>query len=452
MVVVDRPCLLTGDPLGGDDPFRRRHVRELRVPRRAERNHVADRGNARHVGPEQRVDLDVALFDLQADAFRVQPGGHRAAAGRDQQIIGANLLGRPVGELDVDVDAVGVRLGAGDPGAGVARDALLAERLLELDGDRLVLDRHQPRQQLDDRHVAAEAVEDRSELDPDGAAAHDHQDFWHLAQADRLVAGDDPLAVDLDPRHAARRRPGGDDDLLARAQRLLLALEDLDAEVAGQPRRPFDPVDLVLLEQELDPLGQAGDDAILPRLHLGHVDRHGGRVSQRDAPVLGVLHHLEGVRVLEQRLGRDAPPQQAGAAQRLLFFDHGGLETELRGADRRHVPAGPGADYDHVIFLGHGMSRLSLQRREGDEVRRRRLSRRLGRMLVEFEAVHACTHLPVLIPQFPVGFRQAFEAPALASRHEQRDTSQNQGRAGQQPMKGQQPWYVIERLATVSTA
>jgi hypothetical protein len=34
----------------------------------------------------------------------------------------------------------------------------------------------------------------------------------------------------------------------------------------------------------------------------------------------------------------------------------------------------------------------------------------------------------------------------------ERRAGQDEGRAGQQPMKGQQPWYVIERVATVSTA
>ena len=70
------------------------------------------------------------------------------------------------------------------------------------------------------------------------------------------------------PGHAARRRAGGDDDLPARAQRLRVALEDVDAAVAGQPRRALDPVDLVLLEQKLDALRQAGDDPVLARLHL----------------------------------------------------------------------------------------------------------------------------------------------------------------------------------------
>ena len=44
---------------------------------------------------------------------------------------------------------------------------------------------------------------------------------------------------------------------------------------AGESRRAFDPGDLVLLEQELDALGEPADDLVLAGLHLRHVD--GGR-------------------------------------------------------------------------------------------------------------------------------------------------------------------------------
>src|SRR5206468_10318291 len=124
----------------------------------------------------------------------------------------------------------------------------------------------------DNRHVAAEAAEDGCELDPDGAAAHDRDRPGHVAQTDRLVARNDAFAVDLDARDAARRRTRRDDDLLPRAQRLLLAFEHIDPAVARQACRPLDPVDLVFLEQELDALRQAGDDPVLPRLNQAHVD------------------------------------------------------------------------------------------------------------------------------------------------------------------------------------
>src|SRR5439155_22075573 len=100
-------------------------------------------------------------------------------------------------------------------------------------------------------------AENRRELDADGAAAQDGDRLGDASQVDRFVARDDPLAVDFDPRHAARGRSGCDDDFLAGMEGLLLALEDVDISAAGQARSPFDPVDFVLPEQELDALRQA---------------------------------------------------------------------------------------------------------------------------------------------------------------------------------------------------
>jgi hypothetical protein len=46
------------------------------------------------------------------------------------------------------------------------------------------------------------------------------------------------------------------------------------------------------------------------------------------------------VRVLEQRLGGNAAPDQAGAAERFLLLDHRRLQSKLRRANRGDVAAG----------------------------------------------------------------------------------------------------------------
>src|SRR5204862_3611038 len=75
-----------------------------------------------------------------------------------------------------------------------------------------------------------------------------------------------------------------------------------------------------------------------------------------NAPLLGALHDFQRVGVLEQRLGRNTAPNQAGAAERLLLLDHRHFEAELCGANRRHVAAGAGADDDDVVFVSHFLS------------------------------------------------------------------------------------------------
>ena len=76
----------------------------------------------------------------------------------------------------------------------------LRNDFLELGRDGLVLDRHETRQQLDERHLAAKSAEDRRELDADRTAAHDRDRLRHLAQMNGFVARDDPRLVDRDAR------------------------------------------------------------------------------------------------------------------------------------------------------------------------------------------------------------------------------------------------------------
>ena len=101
--------------------------------------------------------------------------------------------------------------------------------------------------------LRAEPPPHRAELEPDHAAAdHDHA-LGHLRQLERAGGIDDPLLVDLDAGQRSHRRAGGDDDVL----RAHGAVADLDRVGALEARAALQPFDLVLLEQELDALGQA---------------------------------------------------------------------------------------------------------------------------------------------------------------------------------------------------
>jgi len=58
----------------------------------------------------------------------------------------------------------------------------------------------------------------------------------------------------------------------------------------------------------------------------------------------------------------------------------------------------------------------------------------------------------VLVPKFPIGFSEPFEPFGQASRLRERSHCDQDGCNGEQPQKGQQNSYLIERLATLSTA
>ena len=148
---------------------------------------------------------------------------------------------------------------------------------------------------------------------------------------------------------------GGDHNLARGRHALRFAVGHVDLSASGDPRGALDPLDLVLLEQKLDALGQAGDDFVFARLHLVHVDADGA-LADRDAPFLDVLHHFQRVRVLEQRLGGNASPDEARAAKRLLPLHDGHLQSQLRRSDGSDVTARSRANHHHIEFARHLIS------------------------------------------------------------------------------------------------
>jgi hypothetical protein len=114
--------------------------------------------------------------------------------------------------------------------------------------------------------------------------------------------------------------------------------------LARELRLPVEHRHLVLLEQETDPRGQLLGDATGALDHLLQVKTD---VVRTEAELVEVMQQVRDFGTAQQRLGRDAAPVEADAAQMLALDDHG-LHAELRGADRGDIAAGAAAD-DHEI-------------------------------------------------------------------------------------------------------
>ena len=101
----------------------------------------------------------------------------------------------------------------------------------------LVLGGHEPGQRLDDRHLDAEGAPGAGELDADHAAAEHHRGRGHAVELQRVVAGDDALAVELETGERAGVGAGGEHDVAA----LVLRATDIDRRsarpAAPRPRR-----------------------------------------------------------------------------------------------------------------------------------------------------------------------------------------------------------------------
>ena len=169
------------------------------------------------------------------------------------------------------------------------------------------------------------------------------QRLRHAVRHHGLEIGPDQLLVRLDAGQHARPRAGGDDDVLgligAGTERALrrFAVAGLHGDLAGRVDRRLAPDhrDLVLLHQEAD----AVIEAFCDRARALH---HGARIvsdlARRQPVILGVLQVVKNFRRAQQRLGRDAAPVQADAAQ-IFALDDGGLKSELRRADRADIAA-----------------------------------------------------------------------------------------------------------------
>src|SRR5690606_23708575 len=351
--VVDTPVRDPGDDLGGDDPLVRRLVREERRT-----GAVADRVHAGDVRPHEVVDDDEAVLGLDARLVEPDIVDDRRAADGDQHALGLDRLRLPVLHLDGQLDAVLPDVRLLEPGAGMHGDPPLLERRLDDGRGLLVLVREDPVERLDQGDLRAERVVDVGKLESDRAATDDGERLRERLREDGVVRAPDPVAVDLEHRERARARAGRDDDVLRLEDPLLtlpgrrlvavarvLARVDLDLPAAQETAPPLDVLDLVLPEEEGHALGALLGDLAAPLRGRADVQL---QIADLDAEIVEPGREPPGViRRFEHRLGRDATPVVADAAQLLCLYARD-LESELRRPDRGHVTPGPGTQNDDI--------------------------------------------------------------------------------------------------------
>ena len=275
------------------------------------------------------------------------------AADGHEHLVGVEPELLPVAGLD---DERGVareppRLGAGQP-----PDAERVEGLRHRAGKVGLVLRQDARQRLYHGHVAPELGEGGAELEPDVASADDHQPVGAAGERQRVGRGDH-RAAEGQERQLDRDRAGRDDHGLG-ADDLEPDLGlDLDRLAVAKARPAGEGLDAGLLEQPGDAGGEAADDAVLPGDGAGEIER---RRAGREAEGVAAGRRRGEFRVfvggVDQRLRRDAPDVQAGAARAPGLDDHG-VEPELAGADGADVAAGAGAD--HQQSAGDLLHRLS---------------------------------------------------------------------------------------------
>ena len=129
---------------------------------------------------------------VDADGVEAEALDVGAAAGGDEDDVGVEGgLAVVLAELVGDVDAVVAGLGGLDGGAEDERQALFCQLLLQGLADLEVDAGGDLVEELEHRHLAAEAGVDRAELEADDAGADDGEALGDLGEVEGAGGGDD---------------------------------------------------------------------------------------------------------------------------------------------------------------------------------------------------------------------------------------------------------------------
>src|SRR5215207_2970052 len=321
-VLVHGHRVLAGHVLDGDDPLVPRGVGEPVAP-----DHVPRRIHAVLGRPPILVHLDDApVVNLDVGHVEVEILGHGPAPDGDQERLGLQSIA-PVG-------LAGRRVLA-------AVGAALSLCLFLLAG-------------IGARHLGAEVVVHAGELDAHRAAPEDDDGLGVVIVVRRdVVARDDLLAVELQPRQRADSRSCGDQDVLG-LELLGLAVVALDLYLLWLDKGTgaIEDLDFVLLHQALDAFAELVDDllAALGGLRVVELD-----VAYLYPELLTIPSIVELGRGLEEGLGRDAADVQARPAEvsalPLLYERH--AHAELARPYGRDVSPVSAADYHEIELFRH---------------------------------------------------------------------------------------------------
>ena len=147
-------------------------------------------------------------------------------------------------------------------------------------------------------------------------------DLGKLCGHHRLFVGPDQFAVRLEPRQRPGAGAGGDDDVLGLdvGEHLAACADHGDAPLPSEPRSPFDHLDLVLAHEIGDAVGEPVGDFAAALDHAGKIEAD----IVAGEPELGrAAHRCVKLGGAQQRLGRDAAPIEADAAEMLALDDRG---------------------------------------------------------------------------------------------------------------------------------
>lgn len=230
-----------------------------------------------------------------------------------------------LGRVNLEVD-VGARVVTADNlCVELELNALLLEELLGGLGNLSIHTRATNlAEELDDGDLGTETGPDRGHLKTNDTTTNDNHRLGDLLEGEGASAGDDALLIDVEAGERGGFGAGGDEDVLAAESGLATVIEsNLDLVLIDERASTLDVLGAVLLEEELDTLGEAGDGGVLGLHEVGKVELD---IANLNTSVLGVVEDLVvQMGVVKERFRGNAADVEAGSAEGSALLDTGDL-------------------------------------------------------------------------------------------------------------------------------
>lgn len=162
-------------------------------------------------------------------------------------------------------------------------------------------------------------------LETNDTTTDDNHLLGNLGESESTSAGDDALLVNGEAGEVSGFGTSGDNDVLGAESLLTTIVEgNVDSVSVNKRAGTLNVVNAVLLEEELNTLGETLDGGVLGLQHLGEVELD---IANFDTALLGVVENLVvEVGVVEEGLGGNAADVQAGTTEGSALLDTRGLE------------------------------------------------------------------------------------------------------------------------------
>ena len=308
--------------------------------------HVADGIDPGDAGAEVLIHQQAAAPGLGNQLRGEQPVPAGTASDGAQDLFAGHGLFLAL-LVHMDRQALRRLLHPPDHGGGQHLHPLLFQDLAQVLTQLPVHGGQQPVHALDEGDPAAQVRVKRGKFHADDAATHDHQGLIQAGAAlQQLIGGHDPRQVQPRDGRAHRHGAGGRQNAVGGVNRVPLRAGNGDAARGVDAGGALQQVHFSSLQQGVDAAPELFGNGPLIGEHLSQIEGDVPGVDPGRGAVHGVPVYLGGV---EQGLGGDAAPVQAGAAY-LTALHHGGVQPQPGGLQGGGIAAGPRADNDELII------------------------------------------------------------------------------------------------------